>query len=273
MSTIWAPLADLSSETSFALLLLNNKVEKPGILFKMWNDATLRVTVDGGTTVWQNLLDNFGSEVAFPVPDLITGDFDSADLDHVEHFRALGARVVATPDQDHTDFTKALIELDKVDKMNKKDKEGKVDKVDKINKVDKAGGLGAVAAFIESGGRVDHMMGNFQTLALVRSLAPSLPPVYLCSSHSMSWLLMPGKHTIVVPDPAPAYCGLIPLDGKAIMSTSGLKWNLTKQTLRFGELVSTSNSFSSETKEVIVETDSMLLWTMDLPQGLLGKKN
>ena len=90
------------------------------------------------------------------MPDLITGDFDSADLNHVEHFRALGARVVATPDQDHTDFTKALIELDKVDKMNKEDK---LDKVDKMNK---AGGLGAVAAFIESGGRVDHMMGNFQ---------------------------------------------------------------------------------------------------------------
>ena len=94
--------------------------------------------------------------MAFPVPDLITGDFDSADLDHVEYFRALGARVVATPDQDHTDFTKALIELDKVDKMNKEDK------LDKVNKMNKAGGLGAVAAFIESGGRVDHMMGNFQ---------------------------------------------------------------------------------------------------------------
>lgn len=98
--------------------------------------------------MWQNLLDNIGSEVAFPVPDLITGDFDSADQDHVEYFRALGARVVATPDQDHTDFTKALIELEKVDKMNK------------------AGGLRAVAAFIESGGRVDHMMGNFQSTPL-----------------------------------------------------------------------------------------------------------
>ena len=43
--------------------------------------------------------------------------------------------------------------------------------------------------------------------------------------------------------------------------------------LRFGKLVSTSNSFSSETKEVIVETDSVLLWTMDLPEGLLGEKN
>ena len=87
------------------------------------------------------------------MPDLITGDFDSADQDHVEHFRALGARVIATPDQDHTDFTKALIELDKMDKE---------DKLDKVDKMNKAGGLGAVAAFIESGGRVDHMMGNFQ---------------------------------------------------------------------------------------------------------------
>ena len=87
------------------------------------------------------------------MPDLITGDFDSADQDHVEYFRALGARVVATPDQDHTDFTKALIELDKMDKE---------DKLDKVDKMNKAGGLGAVAAFIESGGRVDHMMGNFQ---------------------------------------------------------------------------------------------------------------
>ena len=76
MSTIWAPLADLSSETSFALLLLNNKVEKPGILFKMWNDATLRVTVDGGTTVWQNLLDNFGSEVTFLVDHISPLDID-----------------------------------------------------------------------------------------------------------------------------------------------------------------------------------------------------
>ena len=87
MSTIWAPLADLSSETSFALLLLNNKVEKPGILFKMWNDATLRVTVDGGTTVWQNLLDNFDSEVTFLVDHISPLDIDR--YFHRWHFQCL----------------------------------------------------------------------------------------------------------------------------------------------------------------------------------------
>ena len=74
------------------------------------------------------------------MPDLITGDFDSAEMSHVEHFKGLGATVAITPDQDHDDFTKALIELQK-------------------RHVD---GLEAVVAFIEAGGRVDHIMGNFQ---------------------------------------------------------------------------------------------------------------
>ena len=82
-------------------------------------------------------------QVSKQVPDLITGDFDSADMSHVEHFRGLGATVAITPDQDHTDFTKALIELHE-------------------RHVDGADGLEAVVAFIEAGGRVDHIMGNFQ---------------------------------------------------------------------------------------------------------------
>jgi len=252
MSISWSPLRILSSSNSpFALLVLNREVEKPALLFNLWNAARLKVTVDGGTTVWQNLLDKYGPKVSKQVPDLITGDFDSADMSHVEHFRGLGATVANTPDQDHTDFTKALIELH----------ERGVDKLE------------AVVAFIEAGGRVDHLMGNFQTLALASDLAPSLPPVFLCSSNSISWLLKPGKHAIVVPSPVPEHCGLIPMDGKALVSTSGLKWNLTNQHLRFGELVSTSNSFSLESKEVFVETDSLLLWTMDMPEDLFKCQN
>jgi len=252
MSISWSPLRILSSSNSpFALLVLNREVEKPALLFNLWNAARLKVTVDGGTTVWQNLLNKYGSKVSKQVPDLITGDFDSAEMSHVEHFRGLGATVANTPDQDHTDFTKALIELH----------ERRVDKLE------------AVVAFIEAGGRVDHLMGNFQTLALASDLAPSLPPVFLCSSNSISWLLKPGKHAIVVPSPVPEHCGLIPMDGKALVSTSGLKWNLTNQHLRFGELVSTSNSFSLESKEVFVETDSLLLWTMDMPEDLFKCQN
>ena len=65
MSISWSPLRILSSSSNnpFALLVLNREVEKPTLLFKLWNAARLKVTVDGGTTVWQNLLDKYGPKV------------------------------------------------------------------------------------------------------------------------------------------------------------------------------------------------------------------
>ena len=52
---------------------------------------------------------------------------------------------------------------------------------------------------------------------------------FTCQTHE---ICSEGKHTIVVPSPSPEHCGLIPMDGKAIVSTSGLNWNLTNQPLR-----------------------------------------
>ena len=65
MSISWSPLRILSSSSNnpFALLVLNREVEKPSLLFNLWNAARLKVTVDGGTTVWQHLLDKYGSQV------------------------------------------------------------------------------------------------------------------------------------------------------------------------------------------------------------------
>lgn len=43
-----------------------------------------------------------------PLPDVISGDFDSAHPALLKAYAAKGVRVVPTPDQDETDFTKAL---------------------------------------------------------------------------------------------------------------------------------------------------------------------
>ena len=106
-------------------------------------------------------------------------------------------------------------------------------------------------------------MANLETLT--RAPAILSLPVYLISSLGISWLLPAGRHQIqsagVVTETT--NCGLIPLDGPAVVTTEGLKWNLAGGVLRFGELVSTSNGFDVTRDQVTVTTDAPLLWTMD----------
>ena len=47
-----------------------------------------------------------------PLPDVISGDFDSIQTDLLKIYAAKGVTIVPTPDQDETDFTKALRVLD-----------------------------------------------------------------------------------------------------------------------------------------------------------------
>jgi thiamine pyrophosphokinase len=70
--------------------------------------ASVRVAVDGGANCWFHFLQ--GSECV--VPDLVVGDFDSVKQDVLSYFRSKGAEVIQTPDQDETDFTKALRQIE-----------------------------------------------------------------------------------------------------------------------------------------------------------------
>lgn len=68
------------------------------------------MTVDGGTNKWHNFI-KLNAFEHLKVPDLITGDLDSADPIIVKQFVTMGSRLVHTPNQDETDFTKALKEV------------------------------------------------------------------------------------------------------------------------------------------------------------------
>lgn len=243
--TSWSPSIFLKSG-HYALCVLNQPVANSTLMVNLWNRAQYRVTVDGGTTIWSNIVNNTTEQITVENPDLITGDFDSADQAHVQHFEGLGTRVVETPDQDQTDFTKCLEQLGILSKC-----EPKLEKVE------------AIIAFVETSGRLDQVMANIQTLFLAKKYT-SLP-VYLMSSCSLSWMMGEGKHMIECGDLVgeDSHCGLIPMDGKAVVTTAGLKWNLEAGQLRFGDLVSTSNGFDISKERVSVTTDRSLLWTMD----------
>jgi len=74
--------------------------------------AKLRVTVDGGTKRWLSWLQAHECDESYIFsPDLITGDMDSLPSDVIDYFKQRNSKVIQTPDQNETDFTKALREL------------------------------------------------------------------------------------------------------------------------------------------------------------------
>ena len=109
------------------------------------------------------------------------------------------------------------------------------------------------------------LSGNLQTLYEVEEIGI---PVLIISSHSVEWLLQPGKHTIHIPQEHrdQLHCGLIPLgEPCSNIKTEGLKWNLNLQdTLAFGTLVSTSNKFDLNAEQVVIRTEKRILFTMEV---------
>lgn len=75
--------------------------------------ATKRVLVDGGANRWLFFCDQLDADerVDLRPADWLTGDFDSVTDATRAIFAASGTQIIPTTDQDHTDFTKALIEL------------------------------------------------------------------------------------------------------------------------------------------------------------------
>ena len=70
------------------------------------------------------------------------------------------------------------------------------------------------------------------------------------------------RHVIAAPADPSSWCSLVPLMEPSVLTTTGLKWNLSGEALRFGQFISTSNQFASASGLVEVECSSGILWSM-----------
>ncbi|XP_026670516.1 thiamin pyrophosphokinase 1 isoform X2 [Ceratina calcarata] len=211
-----------------------------------------KVTVDGGTCRWVDYLekqeiDVFDGHHEECIPHLISGDMDSCQSSVLDKFKDMGSIIIRTPNQDRTDYTKALVEL----KLYTKKKNIELSKI---------------YVFVESSGRFDHIMGNVNTLFKSEDLIGEIQVIQV-SSTSLTWILRPGLHSIIIPKVLvqnSSWCGLLPIGTPVnCIETTGLKWNLNNSSLQFGGLVSTSNTYD-DCSEVTVNTDTPVIWTMGI---------
>ncbi|XP_043261978.1 thiamin pyrophosphokinase 1-like [Colletes gigas] len=252
--TVWDPIKIFNPSThyEYAVVILNRPLSwNRDILLNIWENAQVRVTVDGGTLRWIHYLQKHGIDLLNEtcrkyVPDFIIGDLDSCSSIVLEQMKSMGSVVVETPDQNHTDYTKALIQIKELDeKANMK--------------------LKAIYVFVKTSGRFDHLLGNINTLYKSDQFIKDVQIIQI-ANNSLTWLLRPGSHSINIPNllvQNTSPCGLFPV-GAPINSitTTGLKWNLNNAIMQFGGLVSSSNTYGSS--KVTVNTDSPVLWTMSI---------
>ncbi|XP_071846940.1 thiamine pyrophosphokinase 1-like isoform X2 [Apostichopus japonicus] len=232
----------LTSAVRFPLILLNQPFShQQKHLDVLWEQSSLQAVTDGANNSLYELMK--AENTTRFVPDLVTGDFDSIREEVKSFMEEKGSKIIHTPDQDKTDFRKCLeIVADQV----------------KNEKVD------FVVAFGAFGGRLDHVLSNINTLFEAPSIIKY--PLYLIGDYNISFLLMPGHHTIDISSGLEgSTCGLFPLGGKCEgITTTGLKWNLNQDQMEFGGLISSCNTYEKDATEVTVENNSPILWTMDI---------
>ena len=232
-------------------IILNNFITSDAMHFAT-NVASYVACADGGA----NRLHDDTNGLFFP--NLIIGDLDSLRDDVKKHYetRQEVTKIVKAIDQNRHDLDKTLEYIckncDHILTNHHVHKNNPTPRDDAGQKKLRVVVLGAL------GGRFDHDMANVNTLF---KWTKNFDSLVLLSQDNMVQLLEPGYHEI---EPCRKLegptCSLIPIGAPVkSVTTSGLKWNLSKQPLGFGALISTSNRILSET--VIVNTTGNLLWT------------
>lgn len=231
-----------------AALIILNQPFSFRLLECLWRSASWKACADGGANRLHDLLAGLGllSSVAENgyLPDLIKGDFDSLRPDVKEFYTSKNVKIVPDDDQDSTDLMKCVSSL-----LDKEKQSG-----DDQHDIVLLGGLS---------GRLDQ---TIHTLSYLQKLRKSRKRVFAITDESVAWVLDSGQHTIEINHGVLGQtCGLLPLGIEStVLTTVGLRWNLTEEESSFDGLISTSNHLLPEERIVRIQTTKPIVFTAEI---------
>jgi len=188
-------------------------------------------------------------ELCIRLPDLIKGDLDSLRDDVREYYSSLGVSVVHDPDQYATDLMKCINALSEKEKTE-----------------------GTEYDIVLLGGLSGRLDQTVHTLSYLHKLRKTRKRVFVITDDNVAWLLDEGEHDISINHAILGQtCGILPVGiDCSVITTRGLRWNLTDCESSFDGMVSTSNHLVPEEKTVYIKTSKPIWWTAELkPSGLV----
>lgn len=172
------------------------------------------------------------------------GDLDSLRDDVREYYAQHGVEVSQDRDQYSTDFGKTM------QKLSLRVEPSLLSRQD-------------VLVMGTLGGRVDQGLGLLHEMIREERKHENLQ-LWLFSGSSATFILKSGRNVIRGLRSSKLFTenvGLVPIYGRAIISTSGLEWDVRDWDTEMGGKVSTSNHVQAD--EVEVETSEPILFTIE----------
>lgn len=160
------------------------------------------------------------------------------------YYGDLGVEVSHDSDQDSTDLGKAMRKI--------------------LSKHHTASQPREILILGSLGGRVDQGLGLLHEMMREEIRDPMLRS-WLFSEASLSFILRKPHNIICGTVSSQVFTqnvGLVPLYGPAIITTSGLEWDVTDWVTQMGHQVSTSNHIKAD--DIHVQTDSPILFTLEI---------
>jgi thiamine pyrophosphokinase len=236
------PSTTTTPRDAIALIILNSPISDYPLFNRLYNHSSYTLCADGGADRLYNLITTHYSDLAWDtalrkaLPSTIHGDLDSLS-DHTRAcYSKLGVEISHDPDQYSTDFGKGISKV----------LSAKPDLSDLLV-------LGSV------GGRVDQGIGLLHELFREQKFRHPGVRFWLFSEATTVLHLPVGEGLIT------RNVGILPVYGKAVISTRGLEWDVERWETEMGGQVSSSNHVVEEWVEVVTHRE--VLFTVERAVG------